>query len=44
VKKSLMGAFLTVLLSGRFVIADTMLFGTVKASTVELKLTALVGV
>ena len=44
VKKSLVGAFLTAILSGGFVLADTMLFGTVKASTVGLKLTALVGV
>jgi hypothetical protein len=35
---------LTAILSGGFVLADTMLFGTVKASTVGLKLTALVGV
>ena len=43
-KKLQLGAFLTAILSGRFVLADTLLFGLVKASTVGLKLTALVGV
>jgi len=44
VKKSQLGAFLTALLSDGSVLADTMLFGTIKASTHGLKLTALVEV
>jgi hypothetical protein len=44
VKKSLLSAFLTAILRGRFFLVDTMLFGTVKASKVRVRLTALVGV
>lgn len=43
-KKPQLGAFLTALLSDGYVLADTMLFGTIKASTDGLRLTALVGV
>ncbi len=39
VKKPLISAFLTAILIGRLVLASAMLFGTVKASTEELRLT-----